>query len=288
MAENNSITVSYLESIEHSIGQIDNEDNTRPAAPYFIPFLEKAYKTLVKARDPIVSASSHPDLAKAMRTLASWNGTTTFGSPAMSIFMNTLEALEANVCEGGLNSHEHYVGAINMSDKELHMGTYGGLGGDCTYNFLYHVLARTRGIVPCGTLCYHGSYFSGKPNEILVESVNNAISILSGSRTQLGQDVPGFGTTDVAKWGYRPAKDTNWDNLDPLAIGYAVHCGTSASQNRSTFMMAVDVGRRSLTGADVLPPGESGFLANNGKPSPHLCDQVKLFNTFRYKAMPPS
>ena len=39
----------------------------------------------------------------------------------MSIFMNTLEALEHNVCEGGLNANEHYVGAIDMSDSSLDM-----------------------------------------------------------------------------------------------------------------------------------------------------------------------
>ncbi len=50
-------------------------------------------------------------------------------------------------------------------------------------------------------------------------------------------------------------------------------------------MMAVDVGR-TLTGQDELPPGQSGFISAAGKPSPHLCDQVGLFNSFRYKAMP--
>jgi penicillin amidase len=288
LASNNSITVSNLESIEHSIGQIDNDDNTRPAASYFIPFLEAAYKGLVTARNPLVSASTHPDLATAMRVLASWNDTETLGSPAMSIFMNTLEALERNVCEGGVNSDETYVGAIDMSDAALGMGTYGGLGGDCTYNFLYHVLAHTQGVVPCGELCYQGSYFSGDQDEILLESVNDAISILSGTGTQLGQNVPGFGTTDVAKWGYKPAQDTNWSDLDPFAAGYTVDCGTSASQNRSTFMMAVNVGPTTLTGYDELPPGQSGFLGADGVPSPHLCDQVTLFNTFRYKAMPPT
>jgi hypothetical protein len=66
----------------------------------------------------------------------------------------------------------------------------------------------------------------------------------------------------------------------------ATHCGTSASQNRSTFMMAVDVGHV-LTGQDELPPGQNGYISAAGQPSPHLCDQVGLFNTFRYKAMPP-
>jgi hypothetical protein len=63
------------------------------------------------------------------------------------------------------------------------------------------------------------------------------------------------------------------------------HCGTSASQNRSTFMMAVDVGR-TPTGQDELPSGRSGFISAAAKPSPHLCDQVGRFNGFRYRAMP--
>jgi hypothetical protein len=58
------------------------------------------------------------------------------------------------------------------------------------------------------------------------------------------------------------------DNLDPLAQGITTHCGTSASQNRSTFMMAVNVGR-TLTGRDELPPGQSGFASAAGTPSGH-------------------
>ena len=74
--------------------------------------------------------------------------------------MNTLEALERNVCEAGTFPDETYVGPVDMSDASLNLGTYGGLGGMCTYNFLYHVLARPKNIVPCGTLCYKGNYFA--------------------------------------------------------------------------------------------------------------------------------
>jgi penicillin G amidase len=280
------ISIGYLEGIEHAIGTIDNQDNTRPAAPYFIPYLVRAYKALVKAHNPIVSAATHPDLGPAVRVLEHWNGVTTLGSPAMSIFMNFLEAYERNVFEGGTFPGEQYTGAIDFSDASLGQGTYGGLGGMGTYNLLYHILNHTIGVLPCGTLCYTG-YFAGHRDQLLVESLNDAITILSGTGTQLGQDVPGFGTTDIAKWGYQPAQDQNWDSLDPLAQGVTTHCGTSASQNRSTFMMAVDVGR-TLTGQDELPPGQSGFISASGVPSPHLCDQVSLFNNFRYKAMPPS
>jgi penicillin amidase len=282
------ISVRYLEQIEHSIGTIDNGDNTRPAARYVIPFLVRAYHRLVRAHSPLASAASHPDLARAVRVLANWNGTTTLGSPAMSIFMNFLEAYERNVFEGGTFPGEQYTGAVNFSDPAPGLGAYGGLGGMGTYNLLYHILAHTHGVRPCGTLCHTGGYFAGHRGKLLVESLNDAITILSGTGAQLGQNVPGFGTTDIARWGYQPAQDQNWDSLDPLAQGVTTNCGTSASQNRSTFMMAVDVGPRLVTGRDELPPGQSGFISAAGVPSPHLCDQVGLFNDFRYKNMPPA
>jgi penicillin amidase len=286
-AASTHISVRYLERIEHAIGTIDNEDNTRPAAPYFIPLLVRAYDKLVAAGSPLTNPATHPDLAGAIAQLTGWNAVTTLGSPAMSIFMNFLEALEHNVFEGGLTPGEKYTGKVNFSDSSLGLGTFGGLGGMGTYNLLYHILAGTNRLNPCGTLCYTGGYFGGHTSQILVESLNDAITILSGTGTQLGQDVPGFGTTDIADWGYAPAQDQNWDGLDPLAAGVTTHCGTSASQNRSTFMMAVDVGP-SVTGQDELPPGQSGFISAAGVPSPHLCDQVGLFNDFRYKNMPPA
>jgi penicillin amidase len=282
------ITVRYLEQIEHAIGTIDNGDNTRPAAPYFIPYLTAAYNALRAKHSPLTNPKTHPDLIPAIRDLTKWDDVTTLGSPAMSIFMNFLEAFERNVFEGGTFSGEQYTGRINFSNASLGAGTFGGLGGMGTYNFLYHILAGTAGLQPCGTLCYTGGYFSGHQDQLLVESLNDAITILSGTGTQLGQNVPGFGTASVSKWGYEPAQDQNWDSLDPLAQGVTTTCGTSASQNRSTFMMAVDVGPKVLTGQDALPPGQSGFISSAGVPSPHLCDQVGLFNTFTYKNMPPA
>ncbi|HEV2452339.1 MAG TPA: penicillin acylase family protein [Streptosporangiaceae bacterium] len=287
-ASSTRISVKYLEGIEHAIGTIDNNDNTRPAAPYFIPFLVHAYDRLVAAHDPLTDPATHPDLARAVAVLAHWNDVTTLGSPAMSIFMNFLEALERNVFEGGTLPGEQYTGKVNFSDASLQLGLYGGLGNMATYNLLYHILAGTNGIQPCSTLCYTGGYFAGHRDQILVESLNDAIAILSGTGTQLGQNVPGFGTLDIADWGYQPYIDQNWDNLDPLAAGVTTHCGASATQNRSTFMMAVDVGRTTVTGQDVLPPGQSGFLSAAGLPSPHFCDQVGLFDAFRYKRMPPA
>jgi penicillin amidase len=287
LGASHTIDIAYLEKIEHDIGQIDNGDNTRPAGTYFIPFLVAAYGRLTASHSPLVAAAAHPDLAPAIAALKAWNGDTTLGSPAMSIFMNFLEAYERNVFEGGLKAGETYTGAVNFDDTSIGMGSYGGLGGFATYNFLYHLLAHTSGLVPCGTQCYSHSYFAGHSDQLLVESLNDAIAILSGTGGQLGQNVPGFGTANVAKWGYHPAVDQNWDSLDPVAVGVTTHCGSSASQNRSTYMMAIEM-NAAVTGFDVLPPGQSGFISKAGVASAHLCDQVNLFDDFTYKPMPPA
>ncbi len=41
-----TIDIPYLEMVEHDIGTIDNGDNTRPAASYFIPYVVQAYHAL--------------------------------------------------------------------------------------------------------------------------------------------------------------------------------------------------------------------------------------------------
>jgi len=153
-----------------------------------------------------------------------------------------------------------------------------------------HGFSRSpSGLVPCNTLCYTGSYFDGHTNNMLIESLDDALGVLVGMGTQLGRSVPGFGTTDVADWGWEPAQSINWDSLDPVAqaAGVTVNCGTSASQERSSYFEAVDLGPDPVS-YDLLPPGQSGFISMTGVPSPYFCDQVSLFNSFQYKPMSPT
>ena len=81
LQKSNKIDISYLEGIEHVIGTIDNDDNTRPAAPYFIPDIVAAYHLLVTRHAAIVDPATHPDLKKAIATLAAWNDTATLWRP---------------------------------------------------------------------------------------------------------------------------------------------------------------------------------------------------------------
>ncbi len=287
LSSSTSITLSYLQSVEHSIGTIDS-NQTRPYASYIIPYIEHAYSMLVTAQSPLVDPATHPALQAAMQALTSWNGTTSIGSSAMSIFNQFMEALYANAFGGGVNASDTIVGPVNLNDASLGLGTYFQTNMDYSGNLLLHILDGQSGIVPCNTLCYTGSYFAGHTNSMLIESLDDALTVLSGTGPQLARSVPGFGTTNVASWGWAPAQNINWDNLDPVAqaAGVTVNCGTSAAQERSSYFLAVDMAPDPIA-YDLLPPGQSGFISVTGVPSPYLCDQVGMFNSFQYKPMSP-
>ena len=41
-----------------------------------------------------------------------------------------------------------------------------------------------------------------------------------------------------------------------------------------------------ITGYDVVPPGQSGFVNQAGEPSKHHADQMELFTSFELKPVP--
>jgi penicillin amidase len=275
-------TIDTLTDIEHDIGTIDHDDTVRPAAPYFVPYVLAAYEQLKLTHDPLVDDKKHPLLGPAMAELRAWDRYTALGSPAMYIFVEFMEALQRNAFGGGLNSSETYVGAVNFGNGKLTGQTF---LGNATYNLLYHLLAGVKGIVPCDSQCFSDDYFAGHRDHILVESVNDAITLLSGTGPLLGNSqAKGFGNTDISTWGWVPYSNINWDNLDPLAAGVTTSMGRSPEQNRSTYMQAIELNEQPSL-YNVLPPGQSGFISATGKPDAHFGDQVGLFNNFQYKPM---
>jgi len=276
------LTFSQALAVEHDIGTIDGDQVYRPTAPYFLPFLFNAYARLRAAHDSLVDPKTHPLLAAAIHRLSAWNRHSSLGQPAMSIYVEWVGALQRNLFGGGVNPGEAFTGAVNLSDLSIGKGDQ---RDNATYNLTEHILAGTRGLVPCGGLCFKGDYFAGHRDQILVESLNDAITILSGTGSQLDNgDAHGFATTDMSRWGWRPFADINWDSLDPAAFGVTTHFGSSPSQERSTYMQMLELSTP-IRGVNVLPPGQSGFISKAGRPSPHFGDQIKLFNTFTYKPM---
>jgi penicillin amidase len=317
LANNPAMSFHDMEEIERDVGTMDGSTDTiRAAAPALVPFLQQAYAALQASSDPLVDATTHPTLAQALQIVVDWNAmladtsaifpdghyapgyNPSRGQAGMSIFFQWWYALKRNLWGGGMPAAP-YVGTVNFADTSVDGSNY---LDETTYNMLLHVLHGAQSGVPQR---YTGDYFGGHRDQILVESLNDAITLLSGtgplpqmgySRCDgSGASVTGFGTTDPTTWGWQPPADLDFDCLDSfadpmLATGHQpTQFGTAPSENRSTYMQALELGRP-ITGENVIAPGQSGFVkplgpGQGGMADPHMGDQAALFRTFSYKPM---
>src|SRR6185295_3205868 len=107
-------------------------------------------------------------------------------------------------------------------------------------------------------------------------------------------DTPGFGDPDPRHWGWQAELDLDFDCHDNFANNLLAsgtkptQFGRAASENRSTYMQAMQVARKQIVGENVIAPGQSGFIhqvGSDGEADPHMGDQAELFRTFLYKPM---
>jgi hypothetical protein len=310
------MSLEDVEAIERDVGTMDGSTDTiRAAAPALVPFIVQAYENLQAANDPLVDPTTHPTLAQAIGILSQWNAyladtskilafghfatdySPSHGQPGMSIFFQWWYALKQNLWGGGMPGATH-VGTVDFTDTAIDGNDY---LGETTYNMLLHVLRGADAGVPQR---YAGDYFGGHRDQIIIESVNDAIALLSGvgPLPEMGfgtcngghASVLGFGTADPTQWGWQPPIDLDFDCLDSfadplLALGTKPTAfGKAPSENRSTYMQALELGNP-IRGENVLPPGQSGDIKhlgpNMGEADPHMGDQADLFRTFTYKPM---
>jgi hypothetical protein len=278
-----------------------------------------AYDGLKSRGSDLVDPATHPSLEKAVDILDAWYAllqdvgriypvvegrhygrsySPSLGQPGMSIFFQWWYAFKRNLFGGGVHADERYVGAVNFADGSLGAGEF---LGETTYNMVSHILSGPGGAVPQE---FEGDYFAGQRDEIVIESLNDALELLSGSDplpelsygacdgTQLA--VHGFGTPDPDRFAWSPPESLDFDCLDSfadplLATGtLPTSFGKAAEQNRSTYMQVVEASQP-LRAANVLAPGQSGFIRHGadgmGTADVHMGDQAGLFRNFEYKPM---
>src|SRR5262249_29179846 len=154
-----------------------------------------------------------------------------------------------NVWGGGMHPGESFVGTVNFADTSIDGRNY---LDETTYNMFLHVLQGLTAGVPQR---FTGDYFGGHRDEIVIESLNDAIALLRGTGPlpRLGyglcmggrHDTLGFGDPDPRHWGWEAELDLDFDCLDNfadplLALGTKpTSFGRAASENRSTYMQAM-------------------------------------------------
>jgi penicillin amidase len=320
LAHDAQMTLQDVQAIEHDVGSMDGStDTVRAAAPFLIPVIRQAYDALVAANSPLVDPATHPALATAIDVLDEWNAyladTTKIypdghydpayspsrGQPGMSIFFQWWYALKHDLWGGGAGGSPAgaFVGTVNFGDHSIDGNDY---VDETTYNMFLHLLEGAAAGVPQH---FKGDYFGGHRDELIVQAVNRAIALLGGTGPlpQMsyglcsggGANTPGFGTPDPRSWGWQPPPSLDFDCLDNfadplLALGTKpTTFGRAPEENRSTYMQALEVGRRRIVGANVMPPGQSGYIQHladgSGLADPHVGDQADLFRSYTYKPM---
>ena len=172
-----------------------------------------AYANLQTANSPLVDATTHPSLEAAVTVLGEWLAylgdpaqiypggghyaaaySPSRGQPGMSIFYQWWYALKKNLWGGGMSPGEPFVGTVNFSDTSIDGGDY---LDETTYNMFLHLLEGLAAGVPQH---FTGDYFGGHRDEIIIESLNDAILELSG-------------TAPLPRRGYRLCRGGRHDTL---------------------------------------------------------------------------
>ena len=183
---------------------------------------------------------------------------------------SSLQSWDQNVIDQAVGStyySDSYVIYWVWRDKLIHNVFGDEMGAhvdDVDANVLIHTLDGAASGVPP-----HVDYFNGADRStVIVRSLEEALDSL----TYL------FGTSDMGQW-LVPRGETVFRH--PLGI----EIGRIPLSNRSTYGQVIVLNGAGVTGYNIIPLGQSGFISPNGDLDPHFRDQLDLYRNFEYKHM---
>lgn len=233
-------------------------------ARYFIPFITDATKNL-----PAGDASK-----QAAQLLARWNmlnedpkDSGHYDGAAATIMRTWLPIMYRNLLQADLPPA---VFAAYASAGYANADTVGSIRPGQGSKLLYNALLGARAGVPQTIDFFHGADKNAMIRAALAEA--------------LAQLTTRFGA-DKSKW-LTPAIPHSF--LPKNFIG-APQAGADETltlptyMNRGTQNHQVVFTRQGVTMCTAAPPGQSGFIAPNGRKSPHYADQMQLYKDFGCK-----
>ena len=122
---------------------------------------------------------------------------------------------------------------------------------------------------PSSNVPPHVDYFNGADrNTVIVRSLEEALDSLGYF----------FGTTNMSTW-LVPRGEIVFKH--PLGI----EAGRIPLSNRSTYGQVIVLDNAGVTGYNIIPLGQSGFISPSGELDAHFRDQLDLYRNFEYKQM---
>jgi len=197
--------------------------------------------------------TTHPSGPAAKAILEAWDG---------SSFADAVASTKLEPGEVIFSTWLDLVRANTFGDE------LGPKVGETSTNMLLHALDEALGDgsgVPPSR-----DYFNGvDPNVVMAHTFDQALAILAAT----------FGTLDPSLWTPpRPVTTFSHPIIGPV--------GTMLTSNRATYAQIVVLSRPTISGENIIPLGQSGFIGLLTGLDPHFLDQLNLFKNFEYKFMP--
>jgi len=137
---------------------------------------------------------------------------------------------------------------------------------------LYHALLGDKSTIPNNYDFFHGA----DPLSVVLSALKDTTDDLAA---KYGNAMSGW-LLQVVQQEFFP---TNFVGVPQANSSEALFL--PISMNRGTENHLVVLKPSGTEGEDVCPPGQSGFVAPNGTPSPHYQDQMDLYKNFQLKPM---
>ncbi|MEO0997611.1 MAG: penicillin acylase family protein, partial [Pseudomonadota bacterium] len=220
-------------------------------APYLLALIRRA-----------VEGSDEPMLVAAERTLQAWNRQSLdadedgfYDEPATGLFRRFVAALIERTLQDDLGAAYAYFADSGYPTAERPSGAG------------TNIPAGLKAIVE--SAAGRGGYdlFNGEPPEAVV-------------RTALREALAAGGEQPLAT-ATRPFLTDNFLGV-PQALE-SERLVTPIEQNRGTENNMIVLRPGAIEGFEVTPPGQSGFVARDGRRSPHYDDQLDLYHRFGRK-----
>ena len=233
---------------------------------YFLPFLEKAVGDL--------SVDSPEAMAVAL--LKEWNqyrydmdGDGYYDSPAQTIFQKWLSLMLNNTLADDLGSYfGRYAGTGYPTSPPT-----GSTNIQTGTKILYHSLLGNASTIP-----NHYDFFNSvDPSVVVLGTLTEALKSLATE----------YATENVREWLLPVVQQkffiTNFNGVPQANPDEALYL--PINMNRGTENHLVVLKPTGVSGYDVCPPGQSGFVSPDGIKDQHYEDQMDLYKNFQTKPM---
>ncbi len=263
LAAKKTLTVDEVWAINRLVSDAD------VSAPFLLPYLFDAF----------ANRSQPAIVVQALTELKNWNQRWQFEAqggfgPAATIMETWLTVLLSDVFKDDIgDDYFHLYAATNNPNHVLgaSMGTGPGTKA---------LIRNLDGLT--GKVVIDYDFFNGQDARGILRS--SFIAALKQLQQMQGQD--------LAQWRIA-AQPLQWKPYNFRGVPQALETQQSAQimqlpayMNRGSENNLFIADESGFTAYDVIPPGQSGFIQPNGKPSKHTDDQLGMFAQYHYKPVP--